>query len=88
MRKTLIIIRIYLLSRALPAFWKRSPSLSVLLMEMAPGLLVANAWAGTITASRRSNLSFNRADPVSKLLTREGQRVEAIAGFSRGSGRS
>ncbi len=88
MRKPLIIIRIELLSRALSAFWKRSPSLLVLLMKMAPEPLVANAWAGTITASLRSNPSFNRADPVSKLLTREGQRVEAIAGFSRGSGRS
>ncbi|WP_191624929.1 hypothetical protein [Pseudomonas fluorescens] len=52
MRKSLIIIRINLLSRALPAFWKRSPSLPVLLMEMAQGPL------------------------------------EAITGFSRGSGRS
>ena len=87
MRKTLIIIRIYLLSRALPDFWKRTSCLPVLLMKMSPGPMVANAWAGTITASRRSSLSFNRGDPVSKLLTQEGQRVEAIAGFSRGSGR-
>jgi len=87
MRIPLIIIRIYLLARALPAFWKRSPPLPVRLMETTPGPLVANAWAGTITASRRSNLSFNRGDPVSKLLTQEGRRVEAIVGFSRGSGR-
>lgn len=83
----LIIIRIYFLSRALPAFWKRSPSLPVLLMDMASGPVVANAWAGTITASRHSNLSFKRCDQMSKLLTQEGQRVEVIAGFSRGSGR-
>jgi multidrug efflux pump subunit AcrA (membrane-fusion protein) len=87
MRIPLIIIRIYLLARALPAFWKRSPPLPVRLMETTSAPLVANAWAGTITASRRSNLSFNRGDPVSKLLTQEGQRVEAIVGFSRGSGR-
>ncbi|WP_191628043.1 MULTISPECIES: hypothetical protein [Pseudomonas] len=52
MRKPLKITRIDLLSRALSACWKRSPSLPVLLMEMAQGPL------------------------------------EAIAGFSRGSGRS
>ena len=88
MRKPLIIIRIDLLSRALPAFWKRSPHVPVLLMEMAPGSVVANAWAGIITASLRSNPSFNRCAQVSKLLTPESQRVEAIIGFSRGSGRS
>ncbi len=88
MRKPLIITRIDLFSRALSACWKRSPRLPVLLMEMAPGPLVANAWVGAIAASRRSNPSFNRADPVSKLLTREGQRVEAIVSLSRGSGRS
>jgi hypothetical protein len=87
MRIPLIIIRIYFLSRALPAFCKRSPSLPLLLIDMAQGPVVANAWAGTITASLRSNLSFNRGNPASKLLTREGQRVEAIVGFSRGSGR-
>jgi hypothetical protein len=87
MRIPLIIIRIYFLSRALPAFCKRSPSLPLLLIDMAQGPVVANAWAGTITASLRSNLSFNRGAPVSKLLTREDQRVEAIVGFSRGSGR-
>lgn len=88
MRKPLIITRIYLLSRALSAFWKCSPSLPVLLMEMARGSVTTNAWAGITTASQRSNPTFNRAAPVSKLLTRESQRVEAIIGFSRGSGRS
>jgi hypothetical protein len=87
MCNSLIIVRIYFLSRALPAFWKRSPSLPVLLMDMAQGPVVANAWAGTIMASLRSNLSFDRGAPVGKLLTQEGQGVEAIVGFSRGSGR-
>ena len=88
MRKPLIIICIELLSPALPALWKSSPRVPVLFMEMDPGSLVTNAWAGIITASRRSNPSFNRCAPVSKLLTREGQRMEAIIGFSRRSGRS
>ena len=87
MRILLIIIRIYLLSRVLPAFGKRSPSLPVLLMEMTSGPLVANAWASTNTTSRRSNRFFNRGEQVSTLLTHAGQRVEAIVGFSRGSGR-
>ncbi|WP_085717175.1 hypothetical protein [Pseudomonas sp. B28(2017)] len=83
----LIIIRIYFLSRALPALWKCSPSLPALLMEMTPGPVGANAWAGTIAASWRSNLSFNRGDHTSQLLTLEGQRAESIVGSSRGSGR-
>ncbi|MDF9774666.1 hypothetical protein [Pseudomonas baetica] len=87
MQIQLTTIRIYLLARALPAFWKRSPPLPALLMETPPGPLVANAWAGSITTSRRSNLSFNCGDPVSKLLIQEGRRVEATVGFSRGSGR-
>jgi hypothetical protein len=87
MRILSIIIRIYLLSRVLPAFGKRSPSLPGLLLEMTPGPLVANAWMSTITTSRRSNRFFNRGEQVSTLLTQEGQRVEAIVGFSRGSGR-
>jgi hypothetical protein len=66
------------------AFWKRAPRAPALLMEMAPKSATANAWAGIIMASRRSNSSFNRACLASKLLTREGLRVEAIAGFSRG----
>ncbi len=81
------IVRIYFLSRALPALWKRSPLLPMLLTEMAPWPVVANVWTSTITASRRSNLSFNRGDSASKWLTREGLRVEAIVGFSRRSGR-
>ncbi|WP_223512162.1 hypothetical protein [Pseudomonas sp. GL-R-26] len=72
MRKPLIIIRIYLLSRALAAFWKRSRRLPVLLMEMAPGSVITN----------------DRACLASKWLTQEDLRVEAIIGFSRGSGRS
>jgi len=84
MCKPLIIIRIDPLSRALAAFWKRSPRAPALLMEMAPGSVVANAWAGVIMASRRSNPSFNHAAPASKLLSRAGLRMEAIAGFSRG----
>ena len=87
MRIPLIIIRIYFLSRALPAFWKCAPSLPALLMEIASWPAVANTWASTIAASRRSNLSFNRGDQISKLLTLEGQRAESIVGFSRGSGR-
>jgi hypothetical protein len=57
------------------------------LMEIAPWPVVANAWAGTIAASRRSILSFNRRDQTSKLLPLEGPRAEAIVGFSRGPGR-
>lgn len=87
MRNPLIIIRIYFLSRALPALWKCSPSLPALLMKMAPWPVVANAWAGTIAACWRSDLFFNRGDQISKLLTRKGQQAEAIAGFSRGPGR-
>ena len=87
MCNSLIIIRIYFLSRALPALWKCSPSLPALLMEITPWPVVANTWAGTIAASWRSNLSFNRGDQISKLLTLEGQRVASIVGFSRGSGR-
>ncbi|MFS2201395.1 hypothetical protein [Pseudomonas sp. Pseusp3] len=83
----LIIIRIYFLSRALPAFWKCSPSLPALLMEIASWPVVANARAGIIAACWRSNLSFNRGDQTSKLLTRKGQQAEAIVGFSRGSGK-
>jgi len=88
MRKPLKIIRIDLLPRALAAFWKRSRRLPVLLMEMATGSVIANAWTGIITASRRSIPSFNRACLASKWLTREGLRVEAFIVFSRGSGRS
>jgi hypothetical protein len=55
MRKPLIIIRIDLLSRALSAFWKRSSSLPVLLMEMAPGPLVANAWVEAIAGISRGS---------------------------------
>ena len=83
----LIIFLIDFLSRALPAVWKRSPRLPMLLVDMALWPVVANAWTSTITASVCSNLSFNRGAPASKLLTREGQRVEANVGFSRGSGR-
>ena len=87
MCNSLIIIRIYFLSRALPAFWKCLPSLPALLMEIASWPVVANARAGIIAACWRSNLSFNRGDQTSKLLTLEGQRVASIVGFSRGSGR-
>lgn len=87
MRNPLIIIRIYFLSRALPAFRKCSPSLAALLLEIASWPAVANTWASTITASRRSNPSFNRGDQTSKLLTSKGHWAEAIAGFSRGPGR-
>ncbi|EJM72678.1 hypothetical protein PMI31_03541 [Pseudomonas sp. GM55] len=87
MCNSLIIIRIYFLSRALPAFWKCLPSLPALLMEIASWPAVANTWASTIAASRRSNLSFNRGDQTSKLLTRKGLWAEAILGFSRGTGR-
>ncbi|MBV7545150.1 hypothetical protein KW849_02360 [Pseudomonas sp. PDM26] len=80
----LIIVLVNFLSRALPAVWKRSPCLPMPVMEMAPGLLVAKAWTGTITACRRSNLPFNRGAPASKLLTREGQGVEVIVGFQGG----
>ena len=88
MRKPLIITRIDLLSRALPDFCKPSPRVPVLSMKIASGVLVANTRAGIITAYRRSNPSFNRTAPVSKLLTLEGRRMGAITGFSRGSGRS
>jgi hypothetical protein len=87
MRNPLIIIPIYFLSRFLPALLKCSPSLSARLMEMASGPVAANAWAGIIAASWRSDLSFNRGDQISKLLSRKGQQVEAIAVFSRGPGR-
>ncbi|WP_081498098.1 hypothetical protein [Pseudomonas sp. GM74] len=88
MRKPLKITRIYLLSRALSDLCKPSPRVPVLSMKIASGVVVANTRAGIITASRHSNPSFNRAAPVCKLLTREGRRVEAIIGLSRGSGRS
>ncbi|CAI8866926.1 Secreted protein [Pseudomonas sp. IT-P258] len=88
MCKPLIIIRIDLLSRALTAFWKRSPHVPVLLMEMVPGSMVANAWEGFITASLRSIPSFNRTAQVGKFLPRKVLRGEAFTGFSRGSGRS
>jgi len=87
MRNPFINFRICLLSGALPVFWKRSPALPVLLMETASGPLVADAWAGAIKAFRRPGLSSNWGDQASKLLIQGDQQVEAIVGFSRGSGR-
>ena len=69
MRNSLIIIRIYFLSRDLSAFWKRSPSLPSYLMELVQGPSIANAWAGTLAASLRSNLSLERGDRMSTLLS-------------------
>ena len=68
MRNSLIIIRIYFLSRDLPAFLKRSPSLPSYLMELVQGPSIANAWLGTIAASLRSNLSLEHSDRMSTLL--------------------
>ncbi|EJM34537.1 hypothetical protein PMI26_05744 [Pseudomonas sp. GM33] len=71
MRKPLIIIRIYLISPALAAFWKRSRRLLRPLMEMAPGSVITD----------------DRGCLASKWLARGNLRVESIIGFSRGSGR-